>query len=226
MRGHLEFDGGLSFEGDGGAQAGESGDGVEEASATGGARRVNFALHHLQNEMEFARIDFFQEREIEGVQFFAVIFREMADRHTPGFVNRGAAPGEGDVLQVSGAFECQVVGDKNFAAPDGPVGTVAGAVEGDADNLAIEMIFSHAGGDVRVVVLHRDVLQVFPLKSPFGRKIIGMEIVGDDRRLHFENALKMDYRFIEEIVALEIFQIADVLAEECFPAADDADGIF
>src|ERR1700690_2671520 len=104
----------------------------------------------------------------------------MADRHAPGFLNRGAAPGEGNVLKMSSAFECQVIGDEDFTSPDGPVGTVTGAVEGKADHLAIEMIFGHAGGDVRVVVLYGDVLEVYTLESPLGGKIIGVEIVGDD----------------------------------------------
>jgi len=59
VRGHFEFDGGLGLEGDRGTQADESGDGVEEASATRSARRVNFVLHHLEDELQFARIDFF-----------------------------------------------------------------------------------------------------------------------------------------------------------------------
>jgi len=160
------------------------------------------------------------------VQVVAVIFCEMAYRHAPGFVNRGAAPGEGNVLKVSSAFERQVIGDEDFTSPDGAVGTVTGAVEGNADDLAIEMIFGHAGGDVRVVMLYGDVLEVYTLECPLGGKIIGVEIVGDDGGLDFENALEMGNGFVKEIVAFEVFQIADVLAEKSFPTADDADGVF
>ncbi len=53
-----------------------------------------------------------------------------------------------------------------------------------------------------------------------------MEVVGDDAGMHLQNALEVLHSFTEEAVAFQIFQVADVLAEKCFAAAKDADGIF
>ncbi len=44
--------------------------------------------------------------------------------------------------------------------------------------------------------------------------------------MHLKNALEVLNSLAEEAVAFQIFQIADVLAEECFAAAKDANGVF
>jgi len=53
---------------------------------------------------------------------------------------------------VSGAFKIVVIREQYFPAPDSAIGTVTGAIEGDTDDFSIEMIFSHAGGDVGMMM--------------------------------------------------------------------------
>ena len=53
-----------------------------------------------------------------------------------------------------------------------------------------------------------------------------MKIVSDDSGLDFQDVLEMGDGFLKEIVAFQIFEIADVLAEEGFVVADDANGVF
>jgi len=48
------------------------------------------------------------------------------------------------------------VRNQELAAPDGAVRSVAGAIPGHADDLPFEAVLRHAGGDVRVMVLHPD----------------------------------------------------------------------
>src|SRR5271165_7003387 len=88
------------------------------------------------------------------------------------------------------------------------------------------MILGHARGDVRVVVLHADGLHVLLFQRPLGREIVGMKIVGDHSRLHFEDALEMFDRLPKKAIALQVFEIADMLAEKCLRAANHADGVF
>ena len=128
-------------------------------------------------------------------------------------------------MQVAGAFERRVIGDEDFAPPNGSIRAVASAVEGDAYDFAGKMIFGHAGSNVRVVMLYWDVLEVFAFESPFGREIIGMKIVGDDRGVHLKDMLETRDSFLKEIVAFEIFEVADVLTEKGLVVADDADGV-
>ena len=49
--------------------------------------------------------------------------------------------------------------------------------------------------------------------------------MGDDLRLNFQDALKMGDSLFEKIVAFQVFEIADVLAEKSFRTSNDADCI-
>jgi hypothetical protein len=87
------------------------------------------------------------------------------------------------------------------------------------------VILGHAGSNVGVVMLHANNLHTFLSQSPLGGEIVGMEIVSDDLGVDFENALKMIDALLKEFVAFEVFEIADVLAEEGFTAAKDTDSV-
>src|SRR5690349_8703841 len=95
------------------------------------------------------------------------------------------------------SFKIHEVCDENFSAPNVAVSAVTGAVEREADHIAVEMVFSHAGGDVRMMMLDSDRLQPCLSPRPLGRKIIGMQIVGDDRGFNFQNVLQVIDRFLE-----------------------------
>src|SRR5208283_2879966 len=117
-------------------------------------------------------------------------------------------------------------GDQYFSAPDRSIGSVSCAIKRDPNHFSIQMIFSHAGNDVGVMMLHRNMLEVFALQRPLRREIIGMQIVRDDSRLHFQYPLKMRNRFHEEVITFRILQIADVLTKKRFRSPEDANRIF
>ena len=46
------------------------------------------------------------------------------------------------------------IGNKNLSAPNRAVGTVAGSVQGQADDFGIDLVLCQTAGDVGVVVLN------------------------------------------------------------------------
>ena len=87
----------------------------------------------------------------------------------------------------------------------------------------------HAGGDVRVMMLHGDKRQAAfggPLFGQRGGEIARMEIVRDRLRLDLEGAHEVRERFAEEVEAGEIFKIAEVLALVGEAAASEGKDVF
>ncbi len=67
-------------------------------------------------------------------------------------------PGSGTYARCADAVGALDIGHQHLAAPDGAVGAVPRAVEGEADDRRrrVEPVFGHHGGDVGVMVLHVD----------------------------------------------------------------------
>ena len=131
----------------------------------------------------------------------------------------------GEALEAIG----RRAGDEHFPAPDFAIGSVAGAVEREADDRPRERVLGHAGGDVRVMMLHGDERQAAlggPLFGQRGREIAGMQIVRDRLRLDLEGTHEVRERLAEEIEAGEIFKIAQVLALVGEAAAGEGEDIF
>ena len=94
-------------------------------------------------------------------------------------VAHGCSPaGECPGTQMCGSLKIGKAGDKKFAAPNGPVGAGARAIEGDTQNarigrkLARSDSLGHHARDVRMMVLDFDKRQVlFPrlLARPLAR---------------------------------------------------------
>ena len=150
---------------------------------------------------------------------------QVAYRHPPGLADGGGSAGQRDIFEMSGAFEILIAGDEHFSAPYLSVGAEAGAIEGKANHAAFEMVLDHAAGDVSVMVLHADQLHSTLPQSPFGRKVIRVQIIGDDLRLDFKNAFEVLDGLVEEGITFDIFQIANVLAQERMLALGEADGV-
>ena len=87
---------------------------------------------------------------------------------------------------MSPPFEAGQVSDKKFAAPDLSVGSKAGAVEGHTNDLAREVILSHATGNVGVVMLHTDLRFEIKVKRKLRADITGMQIMGDSSGVNTE----------------------------------------
>src|ERR1035441_10277857 len=101
--------------------------------------------------------------------------RETPGPGPPGRAHRRIASRQRDVAQMRAAFESAVVRHQEFASPDlddgdvaggspqpseRPVGRVAGAIQRHSDRLTAQSVLGHATGNVRVMVLHADLLQV------------------------------------------------------------------
>ena len=131
----------------------------EIASKLGKSREVVANAMRLLDLPEYIRV--------------AVEKGEMSESHAPGFVDGCIAAGHGRVTEMREAAEgCGVarveVGDEDFPAPYSPIRPVAGAVEREAYDGAVDTIFCHAGGDVGVVVLNGDERQFALCGKLFG----------------------------------------------------------
>ena len=54
---------------------------------------MNFALHHLKNDVELAMIDLFNKGNVDREHAPAVVLGKIADGHSPGLVNGRATAG-------------------------------------------------------------------------------------------------------------------------------------
>ena len=104
---------------------------------------------------------------------------------------------------------------EEFPTPDGAVGAVAGAVEGEAESGGGEAIFGEAGGDVGVVVLDADEGQVAGagvVLGPGGGEVLGMEVVGDGLGGELKGGLEVGEGVLEEFEGGALLEVAEVLA--------------
>src|ERR671910_802199 len=162
VRGQLQFHCGLSFVG-GPLRSGHPGEGrygVEEPARAGGRRGVETVLHEPGNEprVPLAHPAHQRERKLHGL-FFAVEREELRERHPPRLPDGRRSTGQRSVFQVSSPREPLLYAPlKEFSAPDGPVGPVAGPVQRHPDDalLARPLVVGQATRDVRVMVLYAD----------------------------------------------------------------------
>ncbi len=125
------------------------------------------------------------------------------------------AAGHRCVVQMREALEAVEVTNQHFPAPDAAVCAVSGTVEGKADDRPRQRVFGHAGGYVRVMMLHGNEAQTArsgPLFRPACGEIAGVEIMCDGRGLDLEGAHEMTQRLFEELLAGQVLEIAEVLA--------------
>ena len=100
-----------------------------------------------------------------------------------GLAHGGGASGQGPVGDVGSAGEVDLVAHHDLAAPDAPVGAVAGPVEGDAHHMVPHACLCQRRGDVGMVVLHLaqgQALLVGHLARPFAREVLGVHVAGQD----------------------------------------------
>jgi hypothetical protein len=88
------------------------------------------------------------------------------------------------------------------------------------------MVLRHAAGDVRVMMLHADLaLGMADPRAPCGCSSSRDAVVGDGARRDAEEVLQAGERLLEELHGLEVFQVADVLAEDGVAALGQAEGV-
>src|SRR6185437_2556274 len=151
--------------------------------------------------------------------------RKIADRHAPRPMNCCRTSGKRYVLKMRSTLEAFIASNQDFAAPYVSVGAVTGAIEGKADDLSFEMVFCHAAGNVRVMVLYADQRQFGFLQGPLCREVVRMKIIGDAFRHDLQHLLKVMNCLFKELEALEILEITNVLAEKGVLALRKADRV-
>ncbi len=126
---------------------------------------------------------------------------------------------------MAGPGEAGQVGHQEFAAPDGAVGAVARAVQGDPDTGFGAAVFRQAGGDMGVMVLDPD--EAHPGQTPgiAGAEIMGVEVMGDEGRVLAAQGLEMGDGLLVIIESLHPVQVADMLAEQGDAVGGHAKGV-
>ena len=126
---------------------------------------------------------------------------------------------------MAGPGEAGQVRHQEFPAPDGAVGAVARAVQGDADTAFGAAVFRQAGGDMGVMVLHPDAAHPGQPLGIAGAEIEGVKVMGDDGRVLAAQGLKMGDGVLKIIKSLHGIQVADVLAEQGDAVGGHTEGV-
>ena len=84
----------------------------------------------------------------------------------------------------------------------------------------VQPVLGQHAGDVGVVVLHADLAPDVQIERVFGRQVVRVQVVGDRLGLDVEQALEVLDPFAERGQRLQVFQVADVVADERLPPLD------
>jgi len=131
--------------------------------------------------------------------------------------------GQWDVAQVSAPLEAGIARHQE-SPPRWRHPCRIRAVERHSDHNAREAIFGHAGGDVRVVVLHTEFRQPGDAQRVPGAEILRMKSYATARGSTRNSFFKLARRFFEEDHGLVVFEVADVLAQDGMPSFGEAEG--
>ena len=124
---------------------------------------------------------------------------------------------------MRGAFKIGKAGDKELAAPNGPIGAGAGAVKGDAEDACIgrkpacDNRLCHYARDVRMMMLDFDKRQiVLPclLACPLARQIAGMHVACQGGRRQVKEVFQAYAGGAPGIEGRAVFDIADMLRDK------------
>ena len=156
----LQFHGGLAFEADLLAQAGERGDGIEEAPGTGGQRRIEAAREHGPEQPQFGGREGLHRRQVGPRESgLAEHLVEQAQGGPARLFHRPVAAGQAELAKMGHALAGRFRDEEELPAPNRAVEAVAGPVPGDAEQGRLQLIFGHAGQDVGHVMLDADELR-------------------------------------------------------------------
>ena len=136
---------------------------------------------------------------------------------------RGSAR-ERQLLEMRHAPVPEQIADEELAAPQAPIVAVAQTVHAHADRRPPAPVLHQASGDVRMVVLHGDLLLLRQRPRELGRQVLGVQVVADHLRAHAEQTLVPIDAGLEGLQSLEVLEVADVLAEKGVGIAREAEG--
>ena len=119
---------------------------------------------------------------------------QVRQRHASRLAHSRIAAGQGHIGQVEAPLVAAIAAQQHFAAPDGAIRAVAGAVKAQPDDrlAAVPAVIGQAGGQVGMVMLHLDqgqILFVGALLGVAGGQVIGMQVAGDPLWLDAEQPL-------------------------------------
>src|SRR5690606_28713817 len=103
------------------------------------------------------------------------------ERDPPGVLDGGGAAGQGQGAKRAEAPVALEAGEEELAAPELAVVAESGAVEDGGEDRRGSSVLGANGGDVGVVVLHRNAGQA-AFEGVARRAVVGMEVVGDGQR--------------------------------------------
>ncbi len=110
------------------------------------------------------------------------------------------------------AFEGRSIGHQKLSAPDGRVAAQPRSVPGHADDFAVQLVFRHAAGNVRVMMLHGNSSCSRHLLGQLRAEVSRVQIVRDRLRSHMEQPAHALQRLLEKLQGFEVLQVAQVLA--------------
>ncbi len=155
----------------------------------------------------------------------AVCLLQIDRRHPPRLAYRVLAAGERHIGKVRRPRVGTQVAHQYFAAPQCAVVAVARAVGSNADDVLGKVMLCHDAGNVGVVVLHSDARQ--GLAQCVARcEIVGVHVVGYDCRGNVEQMAVVCNGVLVGGKRFEVFEVANVVAEQCLSFVQQAEGIF
>src|SRR5579862_358806 len=138
---------------------------------------------------------------------------QVAECHAPWMTDGRIPARHRHIPQVSMSLKSGEIGNQEFASPDLAIRPEAGTIEGHADHFPGQMIFSHATGDVRMMMLHADLTFQVEAKSETGTHVVGMEVVRHRRGCRVIDLLQILESLLKEKQCFVVLKVTDVLAE-------------
>jgi len=121
-------------------------DGIKQPAAAGGQGRIDPAIHHPGKQRHLVLRKESGHRVVDCKSGFSQRLVEVGDSHAPRFAHRGVPPRQQHRPEVPCASITLISPDEKLPSPDRTVRAIPGAVEDDSDSVAIQTVFSHAGG--------------------------------------------------------------------------------
>src|SRR5712691_11094447 len=114
---------------------------------------------------------------------------------------------------------------EEFAAPEMAIRAISRAVPGYANRRPFAAMLRQTTGDVRMMMLHRNVGQSLESKGVLAREIPGMQVVCHRLRDNVKKLFEVRDALNEGAIGLVVFQVADVVAQEGILPPGQTEGV-
>lgn len=208
LRAGFEFDGGLGLKGIGVADVEQAGGSIKEAAHAGGGMATEAAGELLAEDVLLSG----GEAGAGQVDAGGDEVGEGGDGRAAG---GGVTTGQGDGGQMGKTREGADGAVEEFAAPDGAIIAIAGAIEDDGDDGGVwgQAVFGGDGGGMGAMVLDGAGGEAL-LAGPEGGVVAGVGVVDDGGGFDVVELLEVAQGGGEAGLGFEVFLITDVGADE------------